>query len=75
MLSPTCAGPGPARPGLCVALRCVVERGGVGALQCTQATFRGHRLAVYCCTYDRSGGRIITGSDDWLVKVRVRAHA
>ncbi|GLC33664.1 hypothetical protein PLESTM_000098000 [Pleodorina starrii] len=32
-------------------------------------TVRGHRLAVYCCTYDNSGRRIITGSDDYLVKI------
>ncbi|GFR48989.1 hypothetical protein Agub_g11008, partial [Astrephomene gubernaculifera] len=32
-------------------------------------TVRGHRLAVYCCTYDNTGKRIITGSDDCIVKI------
>lgn len=32
-------------------------------------TVRGHRFAVYCVTYDRSGRYLITGSDDRLVKV------
>ena len=32
-------------------------------------TSRGHRAAVYCITFDRSGATIITGSDDRLVKV------
>ncbi|GIM13074.1 hypothetical protein Vretimale_16295, partial [Volvox reticuliferus] len=32
-------------------------------------TVRGHRLAVYCCTYDNTGRRVITGSDDFLVKI------
>ncbi len=27
-------------------------------------------MAVYCCAYDIAGGRIFTGSDDYLVKVR-----
>ena len=39
-----------------------------GALR-HQRTVRGHRYAVYCVTFDRSGRRIITGSDDRLVKV------
>lgn len=30
---------------------------------------RGHRAAVYCIAFDRSGRYIITGSDDRLVKV------
>lgn len=34
-----------------------------------QCSFRGHRLAVYCVTYDNLGERIMTGSDDMLVKV------
>ncbi len=34
-----------------------------------QLTVRGHRFAVYCVTYDRSGRYIVTGSDDRLVKV------
>ena len=32
-------------------------------------TFRGHRLAVYCLACDARGRYVITGSDDWLVKV------
>ncbi|KAL8481278.1 hypothetical protein ACS0TY_027705 [Phlomoides rotata] len=32
-------------------------------------TFRGHRNAVYCAIFDRSGRYVITGSDDRLVKV------
>ena len=35
-----------------------------------QLTVRGHRFAVYCVSYDRSGRYIVTGSDDRLVKVR-----
>lgn len=35
-----------------------------------QLTVRGHRYAVYCVTYDRTGRYIVTGSDDRLVKVR-----
>ena len=35
-----------------------------------QRTVRGHHFAVYCIAFDRSGRRIITGSDDRLVKVR-----
>lgn len=31
--------------------------------------FRGHRNAVYCAIFDRSGQHIITGSDDRLVKI------
>jgi len=38
------------------------------------ATMRGHKLAVYCVTWDLAGRRIVTGSDDWLVKARAR-HA
>ena len=34
-----------------------------------QLTVRGHRYAVYCVTYDRTGRYIVTGSDDRLVKV------
>lgn len=34
-----------------------------------QRTLRGHRFAVYCITFDRSGRYVITGSDDHLVKV------
>ncbi|KAI4329811.1 hypothetical protein MLD38_028156 [Melastoma candidum] len=30
---------------------------------------RGHRVAVYCAIFDRSGRYVITGSDDRLVKV------
>ena len=33
-------------------------------------TVRGHKMAVYCLTFDNTGRRLITGSDDWLVKVR-----
>lgn len=32
-------------------------------------TVRGHRLPVYCVKVDRTGGRVVTGADDWLVKV------
>ncbi|PSC70372.1 WD40 YVTN repeat-like-containing domain,Bromodomain isoform [Micractinium conductrix] len=32
-------------------------------------TVRGHRFAVYCVCYDRSGRFIVTGSDDRLVKI------
>ena len=32
-------------------------------------TVRGHKLAVYCIAFDRTGRHIITGSDDRLVKV------
>lgn len=38
-----------------------------GALR-HQRTVRGHRVAVYCITFDRTGRRVITGSDDRLVK-------
>ncbi|KAK9915369.1 hypothetical protein WJX75_008121 [Coccomyxa subellipsoidea] len=34
-----------------------------------QRTVRGHHFAVYCIAFDRSGRRIITGSDDRLVKI------
>lgn len=33
-------------------------------------TCRGHNLAVYCVTFDTTGDKVITGADDWLVKVR-----
>lgn len=36
-----------------------------------QRTVRGHHFAVYCIAFDRSGRRIITGSDDRLVKVEL----
>ena len=29
----------------------------------------GHRKAAYCCLFDRSGTRVVTGSDDHLVKI------
>jgi hypothetical protein len=32
-------------------------------------TLRGHKLAVYCLAYTKDGRYIISGSDDWLVKV------
>ena len=32
-------------------------------------TIRGHSAAVYCVAFDRSGRRLITGSDDTFVKV------
>jgi PH-interacting protein len=32
-------------------------------------TLRGHKLAVYCLAYTRDGRYIVSGSDDWLVKV------
>lgn len=32
-------------------------------------TLRGHRSAVYCVTFDKTGRYVITGSDDRLVKV------
>lgn len=35
-------------------------------------TLRGHRFAVYCCTWDKSGRYLITGSDDHLVKASQR---
>ena len=28
----------------------------------------GHRAAVYCCTFDRTGRRLITGADDYNVE-------
>ena len=34
-----------------------------------QRTVRGHRFAVYCIAFDQGGRRLITGSDDRLVKV------
>ena len=34
-----------------------------------QRTVRGHRAAVYCIAFDRAGRRVMTGSDDRLVKV------
>lgn len=34
-----------------------------------QRTCRGHHNAVYCITFDKSGQRVITGSDDNLVKI------
>jgi WD40 repeat protein len=30
---------------------------------------RGHRAAVYCAIFDAGGRRLITGSDDYLVKI------
>lgn len=30
---------------------------------------QGHRDAVYCCVFDRSGTRLVSGSDDALVKI------
>lgn len=35
-----------------------------------QFTVRGHSMATYCVTFDRTGDLIITASDDRLVKVR-----
>ena len=35
-----------------------------------QRSVRGHSAAVYCVHFDRSGGRLITGSDDTFIKVR-----
>ncbi|RUS29919.1 hypothetical protein BC938DRAFT_480071 [Jimgerdemannia flammicorona] len=32
-------------------------------------TVFGHRFAVYCVKFDRTGLRLITGSDDYLVKI------
>lgn len=32
-------------------------------------TLRGHRNAVYCTIFDRSGKFVVTGSDDFLVKI------
>lgn len=37
-----------------------------------QQTVRGHSAAVYCVTFDRTGRRLITGSDDTFIKVRFR---
>ena len=34
-----------------------------------QRSVRGHSGAVYCVTFDRAGGRLITGSDDTFIKV------
>lgn len=34
-----------------------------------QKTSRGHRAAVYCIAFARSGSLVVTGSDDRLVKV------
>jgi len=36
---------------------------------------RGHRAAVYCIAFDRAGRRVMTGSDDRLVKARARGAA
>lgn len=33
------------------------------------ATVRGHRAAVYCIAVDDDAGRVVTGSDDALVKI------
>jgi WD40 repeat protein len=33
---------------------------------------RGHRFAVYCVAFDKLGQKIITGSDDRLVKVHTK---
>jgi PH-interacting protein len=41
----------------------------VGRQLAHQTTVRGHRFAVYCLAYDRTGRYVITGSDDRLVKV------
>ena len=35
-----------------------------------QRSMRGHSAAVYCVTFDRTGRRLITGSDDTFIKVR-----
>ncbi|KAI8471016.1 MAG: hypothetical protein J3K34DRAFT_520916 [Monoraphidium minutum] len=32
-------------------------------------TVRGHRLAVYCVAFDRTGRYVVTGADDYLVKI------
>ena len=38
-----------------------------------QRTVRGHRAAVYCIAFDRAGRRVMTGSDDRLVKASPHA--
>ena len=49
------------------------ERGCPPRLLCGSLTrhrvLRGHKAAVYCGIPDAQGGRILTGSDDYLVKV------
>ncbi|KAL3849678.1 hypothetical protein ACJIZ3_011560 [Penstemon smallii] len=40
----------------------------VGKMQ-NQKKLRGHRDAVYCAIFDRTGRYVITGSDDRLVKI------
>eukprot|EP00884_Botryococcus_braunii_P018016 jgi/Botrbrau1/4899/Bobra.118_1s0013.1 len=40
-----------------------------------QRSTRGHRFAVYCIAFDKTGRRIITGSDDRLVKIWSSATA
>lgn len=32
-------------------------------------TLFGHRFPIYCVTFDKAGLRVITGSDDYLVKI------
>ena len=31
--------------------------------------FRGHKSSVYCSIYDSAGEKIVTGSDDWNIKI------
>ena len=42
--------------------------GRLGALQ-HHATLVGHQEPVYCCVFDRSGARLVTGSDDANLKM------
>ena len=41
----------------------------LGASLEPRATFRGHRAALYCIIFDKTGRRVVTGSDDHLVKI------
>lgn len=56
----------------CAQHPCVVQPPEVHARQLAHAiTVRGHRYAVYCVTFDRTGRYLVTGSDDRLVKASV----
>jgi hypothetical protein len=57
--------------------------GVLGALRCPEhlsaplrhaATFRGHRVVIYCLLHANNGRHVVTGSDDWLVKARFYLH-
>ena len=51
-----------------VAARAAAREGGTGGMRLYSGLV-GHVGAVYCCLCDRSGSRLITGSDDANIKI------